>query len=233
MYASNAALVDAGQAKLLYLSLASFSFLFRNHFKSCAVHILLIMSNAYESPKHFMVLDAISRGIKHVDKISRVTNINKDEVRLIVNDLISQRLIISAEKKGFLGKKKAELGITHTGQRLLDAKKAELERQWQQMQQWYNNGNTTQLQSYIDDNRMWMPMMLFSGIMNMMFFASIMSMTGMALSPMETGLTGDGDGTSTGVAAGYDSSGDAGTADASGADPGGFDMGDFGGDFSF
>jgi hypothetical protein len=224
--------VDAGQANLS-LYLLSFT-LFRNQFKSGAMHILLIMSNARESPKHFMVLDAISRGIKNVDKVSRVTKINKDEVKLIVNDLISQRLIISTEKKGFLGKKKAELGITSTGQRLLDAKKAELERQWQQMQQWYNNGNTTQLQSYIDDNRMWMPMMLFSGIMNMMFFTSMMSMTGMALSPMETGLADDGDGTSTSVAAGDDGGGDTGSADASNTDSGGFDMGDFsGGDFSF
>jgi hypothetical protein len=50
---------------------------------------------------------------------------------------------------------------------------------------------------------------------------------------METGLTGDGDGTSTGMTAGDDGSGGAGAADASDADPGGFDMGDFGGNFSF
>ena len=81
-----------------------------------------------ESPKHFMVLDAVSRGINNVDKISRVTKLQKDEVQLIVNDLLTQRLIVTIEKKGFIfGKKKVELGITQIGIKLLNAKKQELE----------------------------------------------------------------------------------------------------------
>jgi hypothetical protein len=196
------------------------------------------MSNVNESPNHFLVLDAVSRGIKNVDKICRITKLNKAEVELITNDLVLQRLIIRAEKKSFLGRKNVELGITHTGQQLLDSKKMELEKQWQQMQQWYNNGNTTQLQSYMDNNRMWMPMMLFSGVMNMMLFMSMMSMMGMALSPMETGFAGDANGTDMGATT-DGSSGDVGNAyaggtDANSSDAGGFDMGDFGGgDFSF
>ena len=43
-----------------------------------------------ESPKHFMVLDAIARGMKKVSSIANVTKISKDEVKLIVNDLRTQ-----------------------------------------------------------------------------------------------------------------------------------------------
>ncbi|MBA2268427.1 MAG: hypothetical protein H0W19_08850 [Nitrosopumilus sp.] len=52
-----------------------------------------------ESPNHFMVLDAISMGIKKISSISKVTKLSKDEVELIVNDLNSQRLINIDVKK--------------------------------------------------------------------------------------------------------------------------------------
>jgi uncharacterized membrane protein YgcG len=178
-----------------------------------------------------MVLDAIARGMKTVDKIARVTKLSKPEVEIIANDLVAQRLVIQAEKKSFFGGKKIEFAISHTGMQLLNSKKAELEKQAQQIQQWYQNGNTTQLQSYMDNNRMWMPMMLFSGIMNAMFFMSIMSMAGMAMSSAESGFA-SGDAGADGGATGAD---DGGSADAGGADGGGdFGGGDFGGgDFSF
>ena len=47
-----------------------------------------------DSPNHFMVLDAIARGMKTVDKIAKVTRLSKPEIELIVNDLVTQRLII-------------------------------------------------------------------------------------------------------------------------------------------
>jgi predicted transcriptional regulator len=180
-----------------------------------------------------MVLDAIGRGIKTIDKIAKVARLDKAQVELIVNDLIVQRLVIRTEKKGFLGGTKVELTISHTGLQVLNTKKQELEKQWQQVQQWYNNGQTQQVQGYMDNNRMWVPMMLFSGIMNAMFFMSMMSMMGMALSPAESGLAGGDAGAGTAA----DSGGDAGADDGSaGADSGGTDFGggDFGGgDFSF
>ncbi|HYF98609.1 MAG TPA: hypothetical protein VD815_00810 [Candidatus Saccharimonadales bacterium] len=43
-----------------------------------------------ESPKHFMVLDAIARGMKKIDCIVKVTTLSKDGVQLIVNDLRTQ-----------------------------------------------------------------------------------------------------------------------------------------------
>jgi predicted transcriptional regulator len=178
-----------------------------------------------ESPNHFMVLDAIGRGVKTIDKIAKITKMNKAQVELIVNDLIVQRLAIRTEKKGFLGRTKVELTISHTGLQVLNVKKQELEKQWQQVQQWYNKGQTQQVQGYMDNNRMWIPMMLFSGIMNAMFFMSMMSMMGMALSPAESGLVGG-----EGAGAAADSGDAAGAEDGSaGADSGGGT--DFGGDF--
>lgn len=189
-----------------------------------------------ESPNHFIVLDAIGRGLKSVDKIAKVTRLDKAQVELIINDLIEQRLVIRTEKKGFLGRIKVELTISHTGLQLLNAKKQELEKQVQQIQQWQSNGQTQQLQGYMDNNRMWIPMMLFSGIMNAMFFMSMMSMLGMAMSPAESGLVGgEGAGTAadSGESAGADDGGTG--ADSGGsADVGGDFGGDFGGgDFSF
>ncbi len=58
-----------------------------------------------ESPKHFMVLDAISRGVEDVGKISKVTKISKAEVEMILNDLAVQKLIVAEEKKVFLAKR--------------------------------------------------------------------------------------------------------------------------------
>lgn len=182
-----------------------------------------------ESPNHFMVLDAIARGIKTVDKITKVTKLSKPEVELVMNDLIAQRLVIQTEKKSFFGGKKLEFSVSHTGMQVLNNKKAELEKQAQQVQQWYQNGNTAQLQSYMTNNRAWIPMMLFSGIMNAVFFMSFMSLMGMALSPAESGFAGS-DGGDAGVAAGDD--GGAG-ADSSGDMGGDFGGGDMGGDFSF
>ena len=190
-----------------------------------------------ESPNHFMVLDAIGRGVKSFDKIAKVTRLDKAEVELIINDLIEQRLVIRTEKKGFF-RIKVELTISHTGLQLLNSKKQELEKQMQQVQQWQSNGQTQQLQSYMDNNRMWIPMMLFSGIMNAMFFMSMMSMLGMAMTPAESGLAG-GEGSETAADSGESSAGaeDSGAAaDSGGGDFGGGDFGggDFGGgDFSF
>jgi uncharacterized membrane protein YgcG len=203
--------------------------------------------NIRESPNHFIVLDAISRGMNNIDKISKVSKLLKTEVELIVNDLVFQRLITTIEKRRFFGGKKIELKITDTGMNLLGNKKKELQDKVQEMQQYYDNGNKTQLESIMDSNRAWMPMMLFSGIMNILFFTSMMSLMGLALNPMESSLTqgdananaessGNADTTSTGSDTSTDTSGadsQAGT-DTGGFDGGGFDGGGFdGGGFDF
>ncbi|HZB16622.1 MAG TPA: MarR family transcriptional regulator [Nitrososphaeraceae archaeon] len=185
------------------------------------------------NPTHFIVLDAIGRGINDIDKIARTTRLPKEEVELIINDLSSQRLIIKEEKKRrFFGGKKVETKVTETGLRMLNSKKQELEEQAQQLRQWQSNGNTTQLQSNMNSNRSWIPFMLFSGIMDVIFFTSMMSMMGMAMNPMESQMAAESGGAAAGDTAGGSETGgedssQIGEADTSG-DFGGFDAGGFG-----
>ena len=195
-----------------------------------------------ESPNHFIVLDAIGRGMKTAEKISKVTRLDQSEVELILNDLAVQRLVVRMEKKGFF-RNKTEFVINETGQSLLGSKKHELEQKANDLQQAYGNGNTAQLQSLMQADRAWIPMMLFSGLMNVMFFASMMSFMGMAMSPQESSMAGDAGSASDSTNAGSDTAGqeDAGATDSGGdSGGGGFEGGgfgdsgmDFGGDFNF
>ncbi|HJT83408.1 MAG TPA: MarR family transcriptional regulator [Nitrososphaeraceae archaeon] len=188
-----------------------------------------------ESPNHFLVLDAISRGMKKMDSIAKVTKLTKDEVELIVNDLVTQKVLIKNEKKGFFGNKKVEFHVAETGMKILNTKKQELAEKSERLQQLYETGDKSQIQSFMDSNRMWIPMMLFSGIMNMVFFASMMSFMGMAMNPAESTMT-EGQVDQTGSSGTEDTgsaaadSGDVGASemDAGSGDFGGFDAGGFG-----
>ena len=198
--------------------------------------------NIRESPNHFIVLDAIARGMNNVDKISRVSKLNKSEVEIIVNDLVFQRLVMMNEKRSFFGRKKNELKITETGMSLLGNKKKELQEKVQEMQQYYNNGDKSQLDSFMVSNRSWVPMMLFAGIMDILFFTSMMSLLGLGLNPMESSLAQDGANADNGgsadntIGASDGSSSESSGADSQdvGSDGGGFDGGGFdGGGFDF
>jgi hypothetical protein len=188
-----------------------------------------------------MVIDAISRGIVDAGKIARVTKIDKAEVEMILNDLAVQRLIIIEQKKGLFGKK-IQARVTETGIRFLSLKKQELEEKTRGLENVYANRDRRGVQSFMDDNRAWIPMMIFSGIMSAMVFASMMSFMGMAMNPAEAAMVGD-----TSNADGQDAAsntqsssddnnnsdtgaegGDTGAVEPSGFDAGG---GDFGGDF--
>jgi hypothetical protein len=173
-----------------------------------------------ESPNHFIVLDAIARGMKKVDSIANVTKLSKDEVKLIVNDLQAQKLITMEIKKGFFGNKKIEVQITDTGFDILESKKQELSVKAQRLQQLYQSGDRGQMQSMMNDNRSWMPMMLFSGLMSMVMFGSMMAFMGMAMNPAESAQT-EGQ---------VDESGGSGAEDTGAAsDSGASDTGDTGG----
>jgi len=197
--------------------------------------------NIRESPNHFIVLDAIARGMNNLDKISRVSKLNKSEVEIIVNDLVFQRLVMMNEKRSFFGRKKNELKITETGMSLLGNKKKELQEKVQEMQQYYNNGDKSQLDSFMVSNRSWVPMMLFAGIMDILFFTSMMSLLGLGLNPMESSLAQDGanadnSGSADNTNGASDSSSESSGADSQdvGSDGGGFDGGGFdGGGFDF
>jgi hypothetical protein len=138
-------------------------------------------------PKHFIVLDAISMGTTNSDKISRITKLDKVEVELITNDLHVQRLITLEKKRGLFGKK-IDARINDVGSRLLYEKKQELEQKARDLQGWYYGSNRKMVQSFMDDNRAWIPMMIFSGVLNTLFFVSMMSSMGMAMNPMESAL---------------------------------------------
>ena len=197
--------------------------------------------NIRESPNHFIVLDAIARGVNNVDKISGVSKLNKSEVEIIVNDLVFQRLVMMNEKRSFFGRKKNELKITETGMSLLGNKKKELQEKVQEMQQLYNNGDKSQLDSFMVSNRSWVPMMLFAGIMDILFFTSMMSLLGLGLNPMESSLAQDGanadnSGSADNTNGASDSSSESSGSDSQdvGSDGGGFDGGGFdGGGFDF
>jgi hypothetical protein len=189
------------------------------------------------NPNHFIVLDAISKGTKDIDNLVKTTRLPREEVHLIINDLTSQRLIIKEEKKRiFFGGKKIEIKVTETGVRVLNTKKQELQEQTKQLREWHNNGNTTQLQTFMDSNRTWMPFLLFSGIIDILFFTSMMSMMGMALNPMESQMaaeSGEGGAAETDnggadAGGGEDSSQTGGADYDTGGDFGGFDGGGFG-----
>ncbi len=185
-------------------------------------------NNFNESPNHFMVLDAISRGMKKIDSIAKVTKLSKDEVELIVNDLANQKLINKVVKKGFFGNKKTEAHISETGMKMLDSKKQELTYKSQRLQQLYETGDKSQMQSYMNENRSWMPMMLFSGLMSMVMFGSMMAFMGMAMNPGESAQT-EGQTDESGGSGAEDSgaASDTGASDAGASDTGGF--GDVGG----
>ena len=95
-----------------------------------------------------------------------------------------------------------------------------------QVQQWYTEGDKTQVQSFMNDNRAWLPMMIFSGIMQMVMFTSLMSFAGMAFNPMggiadQSGVDTSSANTDTGASVGDTDAGGGGFADASGFDFGG------------
>ena len=187
-------------------------------------------NNFNESPNHFMVLDAISRGMKKADSIAKATKLSQEEVELIINDLQTQKLIVKQTKKGFFGNRKIEVYVTDTGFKVLEAKKQELVNKSKYLQQLYETGNRGQMQSYMDDNRMWMPMMLFSGLINAVMFTSMMSFMGMAMNPAENvqseaqAAESGGSGTDdSGAASDTSDTGDYSDMDVGGMDTGGFD----------
>ena len=64
------------------------------------------MSSVNDSPNHFMVLYSISRGMKPLGNLAKVTRLDKALVETVVNNPVSQGLVMIAEKKGFFGGKK-------------------------------------------------------------------------------------------------------------------------------
>jgi len=180
-----------------------------------------------QEPNDVIVLSAILRGAKKFDKISKVTKISNSELNDILQRLENRKLIVLIEKKGFFGPKK-ELNLTEKGNKELEERKFELEKDWNEMVDVWKSGDKQKLQQYMDNNRASIPSMRFLGIMDMMMFSSMMGFMGMAMSSFipDTQMYGDSHMSD----AGHDtansdySGGDIGHGDGGPGDMGGFDV---------
>jgi DNA-binding HxlR family transcriptional regulator len=82
-----------------------------------------------QEPSDVIVLSTISKGAKKFDKITKVTKISSGELNDTLQRLENRELIILTEKKGFFGPKK-ELNLTEKGNKELEERKFELEKNW-------------------------------------------------------------------------------------------------------
>lgn len=133
-----------------------------------------------EEPKDIIVLGAIKNGIKKFDKIQKITNIEPEELNSILEKLEEMELIKVEEKKGWLGKK-IELAVTEKGSREVDERVHELQVKWNQLSQIYQTGDKEKLKQQMDENKSFLPMMMFFGVMDIMMFSMMFSMIGMAM----------------------------------------------------
>ena len=131
-------------------------------------------------PNDVMVLSAISQGSKKFEKIRKKTKIEGDELNSLLERLENKKIITFLEKKGFFGPKK-EITLTEKGEKELEERRFELQKNWNDMVTLWKNGNKQELQQYMDNNRTIFPSMMFLGIMDMMMFSSMMSFMGLAM----------------------------------------------------
>jgi len=132
-------------------------------------------------PKDLIVLGAIKHGIKKFDKIQKITQIESEELNLILEKLENRGFIQVAEKKGLFGIK-IEIIPTEKGSKEVDERVHELQDKWNQMSLIYKTGDKEKLKQQMDENKSLFPTMMFFGIMDMMMFSMMFSMMGMAMS---------------------------------------------------
>ena len=177
-------------------------------------------------PPDVMVLGAIRQGKKNFDKIQRITRLDPATLEGILSRLEERGLIIPVQKKSFF-RTKVEILITDKGSNELDQRLFEVRQKWGQMQELYQKKDKKGLGRMMDDNRSFLPMMMFFGIMDIMMFSMMFSMMGAAMTdyvPAES------------IPEGYEDAGDAGDAgDLGDAGDAGVDhgFGDGGFDFGF
>ena len=133
-----------------------------------------------EEPKDLIVLGAIKNGIKKFDKITKTTKVEPEELNSILEKLEEKGFIQVQEKKGFLGKK-IEITVTESGSNEVDQRVHELQEKWSTMSTLYKSGDKQKLKQYMDDNKSFLPMMMFFGVMDIMMFSMMFSMLGMSM----------------------------------------------------
>ncbi len=132
-------------------------------------------------PKDIIILSAISRGAKKFDKIEKMTKIFGQELNDMMERLEKNGFITVIEKKGFFGPKK-DIVLTEKGNRELEERKFELQKNWNQMVTMWKSGDKQKLQQYMDNNKSFIPSMMFLGIMDIIMFSTMLSFMGMAMS---------------------------------------------------
>ena len=146
-------------------------------------------------PKEITVLGAIKHGIKKFDKIQKITEIEPEELNTILEKLEKEGFIQVEEKKGWFGTK-VEISSTEKGSKEVDEQVRELQTKWNQMSALYKTGDKEKLKQQMEDNKSFLPTMMFFGVMDMMMFSMMFSMMGMAMSdyvsPENMPETGDG-----------------------------------------
>ena len=132
-------------------------------------------------PKDVIILSAISKGAKKFDKIEKMTKIFGQELNDMMERLEKNGFITVIEKKGFFGPKK-DIVLTEKGHRELEERKFELQKNWNQMVTMWKSGDKQKLQQYMDNNKSFLPTMMFLGIMDIIMFSTMLSFMGMAMS---------------------------------------------------
>ena len=121
-------------------------------------------------PKDVIVLGSIRRGKKKFSDIQNETKISPEELNSILEELENRKFIRVEESKGWFGKK-IELKITEDGSNELDRKIIEIQDKWKQMQTIYESGDKQKLQQKMEENKSFLPTMMFFGVMDMMMFS--------------------------------------------------------------
>ena len=132
-------------------------------------------------PKDVIVLGSIRRGKKKFSNIQNETKISPEELNSILEQLENNGFINVEEKKGWFGKK-IELKITDKGSNELDKKIIEIQNKWKEMQSIYESGDKQKLQQKMEENKSFLPTMMFFGVMDMMMFSMMFSMMGIGMS---------------------------------------------------
>jgi len=132
-------------------------------------------------PKDVIVLGSIRRGKKKFSNIQNETKINQEELNSILEELENKKFIKVEKSKGWFGKK-IELKITYSGSNELDKKITEIQSKWKEMQVLYQSGDKQKLQEKMEENKSFLPSMMFFGVMDMMMFSMMFSMMGVGMS---------------------------------------------------
>lgn len=164
-------------------------------YKQRIFYQLQICKNVETEPKDLIVLGAIKHGVKKFDKIQKMTQIEPEELNSILEELEKRGFIQAKEKKGWFGMK-VEITPTEKGTKEVDERVHELQTKWEQMSVLYKSGDKEKLKQEMENNKSFIPSMMFFGIMDMMMFSMMFSMMGMAMTdyvaPENMPDTGDG-----------------------------------------